>query len=134
MKGFSKILCLLLAICTLSGCGRKAKAPSKVVTGVKVTADSGYRIIRRHYTQPQNIQRVLNYLRLQEGQGFADIDPERLTGTSFVIDVTLSDGSHSYYYQRGSRYLSKKYHPWQKVDPDRAVDFYQMLQLTPTDT
>lgn len=134
MKGFSKLLCLLLAIFILSGCGRKTKTPSKVVTGVEITADSGYRTMCRHYTEPKNIQRVLNYLRLQEGQGFTDIDPERMLGTSFVIDVMLSDGSHSYYYQQGDCYLSKKYHPWQKVDPDRAADFYQMLQLTPTDT
>ena len=124
----------MLAMLSLCGCGRRTKAPSSVVTGVQITADSGYRTMSRRYTQPQNVQKVLNYLRLQEGQGFAEIDPERLMGTSFVIDIVLSDGSHSYYYQRGGRYLSKKYHPWQKVDSDMASDFYQMLQLTPTDT
>lgn len=134
MRNFLKVLCLMLAMLSLCGCGRRTKAPSSVVTGVQITADSGYRTMSRRYTQPQNVQKVLNYLRLQEGLGLADIDPERLTGTFFVIDVTLSDGTHSYYYQQGSRYLSKKYHPWQKVDSDMAADFYQMLQLTPTDT
>ena len=133
MKRFASFLMIFLAVMCLSGCGRRAAAPIRVVTGVEITTRSGQHTLSRSYTQPKKIQKVLDYLRLQEGEGFADMDPERLTGTTFVIDVTLSDGSHSLYYQQGDRYLSKKYHPWQKINAERAADFYQMLRKTPTD-
>lgn len=134
MKAFLKWLCLLLAVFFLSGCGKKAFTPSAVVTSVQITAGGTRRPLRRLYTEPDKIQMVLDYLRLQEGEGPADTDPERLTGTDFVIDVRLSDGSHSIYYQRGGRYLSGKYRPWQKIDEKKAADFYRMLRQTPTDT
>ena len=133
MKGIWKFLLIIFAVVSLSGCGGKTEAPTRVVTGVEITTCGGTRTLRRYYTQPQKIQKVLNYLRLQESEGFADTDPERLTGTAIVIDVTLSDGSHSVYYQRGGRYLSKKYHPWQKINTNRAMEFYETICLTPTD-
>lgn len=133
MKRISKIFVILAALICLVGCAGKEENPISVVTAVQITANNGKRTMRRQYTHPQNIQKVLDYLRLQESLGAAEEDPERLSGTAFVIDVALSDGSHSVYYQRGGRYLSKKYHPWQKIDTQRAADFYRMLQQTPTD-
>ena len=133
MKGITKILLILIALAGLPGCARKEEKTVSVVTGVQITESNGNRSICRQYTHPQNIQMVLDYLRLQENLGIAEEDPERLSGTAFVIDVILSDGSHSVYYQRGGRYLSKKYHPWQKIDTKKAADFYRMLQRTPTD-
>ena len=134
MKRTSKILFLFAALVCLLGCARREGKHVSVVTGVQITASNGDRAMRRQYTHPQNIQKVLNYLRLQESLGMAEEDPERLSGNAVVIEVTLSDGSRSVYYQRGGRYLSKKYHPWQEIDSEKAADFYRMLQRTPTDT
>ena len=133
MRKCLKILMVLLFGLSLNGCGRKPPAQTRVVTQVDIVCDQGYRIFHRHYTQPQKIQQVLNYLRLQENLGPADMDPERVEGPVFRIAVRLSDGSDSVYYQRCGRYLSKEYHSWQKIDPKQAVAFYRMLQLTPTD-
>lgn len=125
---------LLAFICFFfNGCGRKTDPSVRVVTRVDVTCEQGRHTIHRQYTQPKKIGQVLTYLRLQESLGAVEVDPERLTGPVFRIDVRLSDGSDSVYYQQGNLYLSKKYHPWQKIDPEKAAEFYQMLRRTPTD-
>lgn len=134
MKRISKCFVIFIVLLSMCGCGRKQRDKVRVVTAVQVTISDDNNMTLRQYTKPQNIQKVLNYLRLQENLGAAEEDPERLTGTAFVIDVMLSDGSHSVYYQRGGRYLSKEYHSWQKIDRERAMDFNRMLQQTPTDT
>lgn len=133
MRKCWKFLIILFLCLSVAGCGRKPPAQIRVVTQVDVVYDYGYGQIQRHYTQPQKIQLVLNYLRLQENLGPADMDPERVKGSAFRIDVRLSDGTGRVYYQRCGRYLSKEYHSWQKIDPKQAALFSQMLQRTPTD-
>lgn len=123
----------ILAILSLCGCGRKPVAPGRVVTQVDITCENETRVCHRCYTQPEKIRMVLNYLRLQEDQGLADVDPERLAEPGFRINVRMSDGSCGVYYQRGGHYLSKKYQPWKKIDPKMAAQFYRMLQMNPTD-
>lgn len=133
MKKFWIIL-LMLCLCLFScSCGRKPPGQTRVVTGVDVVVESHQGVIHRHYTKPHKIRQVLNYLRLQDSQGPADTDPERIAGPVMRIDVKLSDGSNKVYYQRSGRYLSRQYHPWQKIDPKQAAQFSQILQVTPTD-
>ena len=126
------LVLLMVCIC-LSGCGKKEDPAVRVVTQVEIVCRSPQDVLYRRYTQPKKICRVLNYLRLQKGMGPADEDPEKLTGHVWKINVILSDGSRGVYYQHGGRYLSKKYHPWQKIDSGLATEFFQTLQMIPTD-
>lgn len=133
MKKYRKILLILLVCLFFCGCGKKQTRPVRVVTQVDVTYESGRQAFHRRYTKPQKIGQVLTYLRLQESLGRAKVDPERLIGSALSIRICLSDGSVCCYYQQGDCYLSKKYHPWQIVDPKKGAEFCQQLKKMPTD-
>ena len=133
MKKYWRIL-LMISLCLFfCGCGKKQGRPVRVVTQVDIVYENGKQTFHRRYTKPQKIGQILTYLRLQESLGAAELDPERLTGPEISIRVCRSDGSVCSYYQQGNCYLSKKYHPWQKVDPQKGMEFCQQLHTLPTD-
>lgn len=107
--------------------------PLRVVTQVRIDGYHGQQQVCRCYTQPEKIEAVLNYLRMQENKGMAQIDPERIVGDAYTVDVCLSDGQHHIYYQRADRYLSRDYHPWQRIDEEQAQIFYELLQENSSD-
>jgi hypothetical protein len=49
------------------------------------------------------------------------------------IDVTLSDGTHRFYYQHAGEFLSEKNQNWHEIDPELASGFQLRLQMIPTD-
>ena len=130
-----RMMCCLIAVILsllLTGCNRHA-SPLRIVTRVDVTADRGYQILRRQYTQPEKISMVLNYLRRQKNLGDPNVDPELVLGDKMQIDVTMSDGTHRLYYQQSGRFLSEKNKSWHMIDPEMASNFDFRLQMIPTD-
>lgn len=133
MKKFWKILNAVMLCVLLGGCGEKTPGSLRVVDRVEIACDHAYGISRWNYTQPEKVGQVLNYLRLQEGTGWTETDPERVAGDVYRIDVCLSDGSHRIYYQRAGKYFSKRCHTWQKTDPEKAAALAELLRKTPSD-
>ena len=122
---------LLAMIC--AGCSTKKTQPMRVVTQVDVICDRGNEVLRRHYTKPRKMSMVLNYLRLQKNLGQPEVDPDAVPGTRMQIDVTMSDGSHRFYYQQSGQFLAKKNENWHEINPELASEFDIWLQVIPPD-
>lgn len=132
----------ILVVCALAGfgllgCGKApspaAPPPRRVVTQVDVTRNGPDRPLRRHYTQPGKMEEVLNYVRLLQSRIPSDRNPDAVPGALYQITLTLSDGGTVSYRQKGGLMLQKEAGPWQKIDPDLAMGFDELLEKTPSD-
>ena len=124
-----KFLFALLSVFLLSGCGKGKAETVRVVTRVDVVCDRGCTVRRSTFTDPAQMERVLNYLRLQQPRGVANLDPERMKGETYRIDLHLSDGTHRVYYQRSGGYYSQDLHRWQRIHREDAAGLRELVLL-----
>lgn len=137
MGKFGKVcfFTLLLALILSGSHGTKPSyQPMAVVTRVEVTCREGEHWLRRTYTKPEKICRILNYLRLRENLGQPSSDPERICGPSYRICIRTLDGSSHIYQQRADRYLSKEFGPWQTIVTEQPEQLRQILLRNRSDT
>lgn len=123
---------LLLIICViLCGC-KKEKAPEhRVVTGIQVEYHQGENVLHRSYKKTENVQFMLNYLRILNP--FGPVIPEGRQADNCRITLQYSHGPDSVYLQQGSAYLCRNGGPWESIDSARASLLYPMLLLLPSD-
>ena len=119
MKKFLKLLSLTLCF-LLAGCNIPQTPKSKLVTGLSVEVMQDSQHLHRRYTDPQKMETVLSYLRAMDGPTTERADPERYAGPKYRMELLYSDGSKSYIFQHGDRFLSRDFHPWQELDPKYA--------------
>lgn len=128
MGRFWKMLCLVFAASLIfCGCQAEETVTQSVVERVNISGWHDGTAVALTLTEQTSMEAVLDYLRLQRSQGRADVDPERILGNAYTIEICLSNGQTHIYRQRADRYLSKDNHPWQKIDPDRGSSFYALL-------
>ena len=139
MRKFQKLFLLFLfTAMLLSGAAarRQFQTPSpalRMVTRMEIRCVDGTQQISRRYTRPEKLRPFLTYLRLLEYRGKAETDPERLQGSRIEIVVFYADGTRRNYRQQVNRYLSRDYHPWEKIDPNQAKFLQPLLQAIPSD-
>ena len=127
MKKWKLINLFGMILFLLCGCGKAEPQPPAVVTRVEIDCThAGIRILRS-YTETEQIEAILNYLRLQRTLGRAKTDPERIRGDSYVIEIQNSSGQKHIYRLRADRYLSKDNHPWQRLDPEYSDGLSALL-------
>lgn len=133
MRGKWIILFLLLLPFSLPGSSAPPyEAPQvDVVTEIQVIYEEAGEKRGRSFTQQEALETILTYLRQQHPLGHPELDPERIIGPRYTIDVTLSDGQHHIYHQCADQYVSRDYHPWQKIDQAAAAQFYALFLTTP---
>ena len=123
---------LILLVLLLSGCARAEKMPAcRVVTGVQVEFQQNGRILRRSYSKTENVQAVLNYLRIL--RPFGPVVPDGGNGNGCRITLQFSHGPDSVYLQQGTSYLCCDDGSWETIDSTRATLLYPMLLLLPSD-
>ena len=128
-----RVIFLLIACVFLWGCEKEEEAPiHRVVTGVAVEYHRGNKILRRHYTKTENVQSILNYLRILEP--FGPVIPEEGDADSCRSTVEFSSGPDTVYEQRGSSYICCNDGDWEQIDSNRATLLFPMLLLMPSDT
>ncbi len=129
MKRVSFLLIFCLLLC---GCKREEKLPAhRVVTRVQVDYRQGEQLLQRTYTRPENIQAVLNYLRILKP--FGPVVPEGGSGNGCRITLHYSHGPDTVYLQQGNTYLSRQNGSWATIDSKRATLLYPLLLLLPSD-
>lgn len=129
-----KILALvLLCVFAISGCGEQPNRELPLVTGVEITCCHQGQTLKRHYSDPDKVHRVLYYLRKSHTMGYAKRDPERILGDSSRIELRLSTGDSRVYRQRADRYLSVDCCRWKNIDESWGRRLYYLLLLIPSD-
>lgn len=123
----------LLIICVIvCGCKKKQTPPEhRVVTGIQVEYHQGENVLHRSYQKTENVQFMLNYLRILNP--FGPVIPEERQADNCRITLQYSYGPDSVYLQQGSRYLCRNGGPWESIDSARASLLYPMLLLLPSD-
>ena len=123
---------LILLVFMLTSCAKAEELPAcRVVTGVQVEFQQNGNILRRSYTKTENVQAVLNYLRILKP--FGPVIPETGNGDSCRITLQFSHGPDSVYLQQGTSYLCCDGGSWETIDSSRATLLYPMLLLLPSD-
>ena len=123
---------ILLIICViLCGCKKEKEPEHRVVTGIQVEYHQGENVLHRSYKKTENVQFVLNYLRILNP--FGPVIPEGRQADNCRITLQYSHGPDSVYLQQGSAYLCRNGGPWESIDSARASLLYPMLLLLPSD-
>ena len=124
----------LLAFCMLlCGCKKKETPPDhRVVTGVQVEYHQGERVLQRSYHKLENVQFMLNYLRILKP--FGPVIPEGESSDNCRITLEYSHGPDSVYLQQGNSYLCRNGGDWESIDRTRGTLLYPMLLLLPSDS
>lgn len=127
-----KAVWLLIVCALLCGCKKKQTPPEhRVVTGIQVEYHQGENVLFRNYQKTENVQFMLNYLRILDP--FGPVIPEERQTDNCRITLQYSYGPDSIYLQQGSRYLCRNGGPWESIDSARASLLYPMLLLLPSD-
>lgn len=129
-----KKLAFLLALCMLlCGCKKKETPPKhRVVTGVQVEYHQGEKVLQRSYHKTENVQFILNYLRILKP--FGPVIPEGKSSDNCRITLEYSHGPDSVYLQQGNSYLRRNDGAWESIDRSRGTLLYPMLLLLPSDS
>ena len=124
---------VLLAFCLIfCGCKKKETPPEhRVVTGIQVEYYRGENVLYRTYQKTENVQFVLNYLRILNP--FGPVIPEGKQTDNCRITLQYSYGPDSIYLQQGNAYLCRNDGPWESINSARASLLYPMLLLLPSD-
>ena len=129
--GWKKFLSLLLL--PLLAVGPRNIRPQPVVERIEVTCVRNGDERSWRYTDPEQMAVLLNYLRQRKSLGSAGIDPERIKGSAYRLEVWLTDGRKKTYRLRADRYFSRENRPWQQVDGNTAVVLPLLLKQMPPD-
>ena len=116
-----KMVIFLLPL-LLCGCAwrKMSQGPMcRVVTQVRVAATANGQTTERVYTEYEEMESVLCYLRLLQKGKKADIDPDSFRSDSYEITVYYSDGQHTVYRQLHKDFLQIDGGAWQKVSPGK---------------
>lgn len=125
---FTFLLYIALVISLLSGC-RQEKVPVRptVVTGITVTYENGPISAKRYYTSSPKMRAILNYLRWIDPYGPPEVDPDKISGSTFSIVLFYSNGQEKLYLQKADNYMLEEGLPWRKIDPNRAMTLGKMM-------
>ena len=129
MKKTVVFLVFCLIFC---GCKKKETPPEhRVVTGIQVEYYRGENVLYRSYQKTENVQFMLNYLRILNP--FGPVIPEGKQTDNCRITLQYSYGPDSIYLQQGNAYLCRNGGPWESINSARASLLYPMLLLLPSD-
>ena len=131
------IIFLLVVLCgALSGCSR-ADSPQppvcRVVTQIDVAAAHNGTVHYHTFTDSEKMETILNYLRLVQPAGNAEIQPDTFRADAFQITLSYSDSGQTTYYQIYNDYLRKDNGFWKTVDQDQAAALPPLLISMPSD-
>ncbi len=106
----------------------EARPERQVVTEVEVTVSHNAQITEYQFSEPRQLQAVLNYLRRLDTYAPVEIDPDTFRSDAFRIVLHRSDGTLSVYHQIADGYLQKDGERWLKTDAKYASSLRRLLE------
>ena len=120
-----KCILLFMIAFLCSGCTQEPPPAYRVVTETDVLYIQDGNELHRSYTGTENIQHLLNYIRL--------LNPREPGLPEVSITLRYSYGPDRNYYLAGNRYLRCDDGLWLPVDTAQAQLLYPTLLLLPSD-
>lgn len=119
---------------SFAGCKKLPPPPPAVSHGLVIQVE----IIRsdgftRHYTAPEKIDAVLDYLRLLRPLGPIPPTPDALQENAYEIVVYLQDGSCRVHRQQSDCFASKDGGYWGSINPDLGQCLPLLMAQFPSD-
>ncbi len=115
------LLCLLLC-----GCSQEpTAAPLPVVTAITVSQNGSPQAA---YTTDQQITSVMNYLRLLDFRGPAQVNPQYVSGPMYQFTLAYSDGRQEILWQKADRYFMGSDGIWQHIAPYSGSRLTRLLE------
>ena len=136
-KGHFKLITCCILVLFLSGCcnpNRAESTPYRVISQIRVSYENGPLQAKRTFINSEKIQRIVGYLRYIDPYGTPDENPEKVSGSNFVITLDYSDGSHKTYHQRADRFMRVDNGPWKRVESQKAIELSRILGTLPSDS
>lgn len=129
MKRFFAILVIFCAcFLVFSGCQKENAPLARVVTAVEISGQHPPLQFSRTYTQNEQMQTILQYLRtIRSHKKVTKMDEQRIS-TGFMITVHLSDGADHIYALLGHRYFKAPGKAWVEIDGNKAAKLYQAIK------
>jgi len=119
MKKMAAFLLLTVLLC---GCARNRLPDGplcRVVTHIHVAYTIDGHTETKTYTEPKQMESILNYLRLLKKGNKADIDPDSFRSDSFDITLFYSDGQQNTFRQLHDQLLQADGGPWLKIETEK---------------
>lgn len=127
IRFLQKCIAVVMSV-LLSGWGASDDPGYRVVERITVTVSHNAQIREYQYTQPEQMQSILLYLRRMRLYAPANIAPETFRGDAFRFILHRSDGTQVIYHQIADGFLQKDGGAWQKVDERHAASLLRLLE------
>ena len=122
------IYCVIIFLFSFLGGSSTAHADSqpmhRVVTQIRIDTVRDGQTVSHTYTDPGQMEAVLNYLRQLDPYRKADIDPDTFRSGIWRIEVCYSDGNSTVYRQLHRDYLQKDQGIWRQIQGEDDLLFF----------
>lgn len=125
--GKKRLFALLFAMMLLGGCRKRSEPALTYVTTVQISGWHNYKPIEETYTEPEDMARVLNYLRLMRYPESHAQEPENLTGSDYTITLSFNDSTQKSYRVCADLYLSQNGGKWSQINGEAAEKYWKMV-------
>ena len=123
MRLIQYLLILLTAFLGPNYTATPAPETNRVVTQIEVTVVRNDETTNHLYTDDQQMEAILTYLRMTLPRGAMQYEPDSFRSDSYTFTVHFSDGSQTIYRQIYHDFLQKNTGRWQKIDPKAGLLF-----------
>ena len=122
-------LVVAVVLCLMTGCSSPKPETHGIVYRIVVQCGEQTSV----YTSQEKTTWILNELRQLGQKTLAQIDPDVLTGRSYVITLERTDGKTVVYRTKGERFIRRDDEPWKQMDPKGMDNLVYLLEHLPPD-
>jgi len=117
------LLVLLTSFLSPNHITAPAADTNRVVTQIEVTVIRNGETSTAAYTDSEQMEAILTYLRMTEPTFTAELAPDSFRADSYTFTLFFSDGSHTVYRQIYHDYLQKNDEHWRRISPKAGLLF-----------
>ena len=120
-----RVICyvLILLFSFLGGSAPPQATASPIVTEIHVSLTADGHTRHCSYSNDEDMQKILNYLRYLDPHKKADIDPDTFRANHWEVTVHYADGNRTVYRQLHREYLQKDGGIWKQIDTEDDLLF-----------
>ena len=123
MRLIQYLLVLLASFLSPSNGAVPAPENYRVITQIEVTVIHNGQSSTTVYTENQQMEAILTYLRMTQPTGTMHYEPDSFRADSYTFTLHFSDGSQGIYRQIYHDFLQQDAGRWQRINPKAGLLF-----------